>query len=131
MSAKKEHIVRAVLEGIVYRCKDVLLAMEKDTNLKISSLKADGGASQNNFLLQFMADMLNTKVETPKILNVTALGSAYMAGLASDYWESKNEINEKREIDRVFEPKMEEDKRAMLYEGWKKAVKRATNWHCP
>ncbi len=130
-NTRKEHIVRAVLEGIVYRCKDILLAMEVDTNLKISSLKADGGASRNNFLLQFMADMLNTKVERPKILEVTALGSAYMAGLASDYWESKDEIIEKRKIDRVFEPEMEENKRTILYEGWKKAVKRATNWHYP
>jgi len=125
---RKEHIVRAVLEGIVYRCKDILLAMEEDSGLKISSIKADGGASKNDFLLQFMADMLNVKVERAKILDVTALGSAYIAGLASDYWE-KEEIKEIRKVEKTFEPEMDDEKRNALYEGWKKAVERATKWH--
>lgn len=124
---KKEHIVRAVLEGIVYRCRDILLAMEEDTRLKISSIKVDGGASKNNFLLQFMADMLNVKVERPKILDVTALGSAYIAGIASGYWQME-EIAEKRKIDRVFEPRISEEKRRALYEGWRRAIERAKRW---
>ncbi len=125
----REHIVRAVLEGIVYRCRDILLAMEIDTGLKISSIKADGGASANNFLLQFMADVLNTRVERPEILDGTALGAAYLAGLASGYWKSKEEIIEKRKVDRVFEPGMDEEKRQMLYNGWKRAIERSFEWH--
>jgi len=120
----REHIVRAVLEGIVYRCRDILLAMEVDTGLKISSIKADGG-----FLLQFMADMLNVKVERPEILDSTALGAAYLAGLASGYWQSKEEIIDKRKVDRVFEPGMGEEKRQMLYRGWKRAIERSFEWH--
>jgi len=126
---KKEHIVRAVLEGIVYRCRDILLSMEVDTQIKISSIKADGGASANNFLLQFMADMLNVEVERPAILDSTALGAAYLAGLASNYWQSKEEILEKRKVDRIFEPQMDEKKRQALYNGWKKAIERSFGWH--
>ncbi|MEA2053504.1 MAG: FGGY family carbohydrate kinase [Candidatus Thermoplasmatota archaeon] len=125
---RKEHIVRAVLEGIVYRCKDILMSMETDSALKIASIKADGGASNNNFLLQFTADMLDIRVERPKILDGTALGAAYLAGLASDYWQSKDEVIEKRKIDRVFEPHMSEEKRDILYEGWKQAIKRSFKW---
>ncbi len=125
----REHIVRAVLEGIVYRCRDILLAMEVDTGLKISSIKADGGASSNDFLLQFMADMLNVKVERPAILDSTALGAAYLAGLASGYWQSKEEILGKRKVDRIFEPRMDEKKRQTLYNGWKRAIERSFEWH--
>ncbi len=125
---EKEHIVRAVLEGIVYRCRDILLSMEIDTGLKISSIKADGGASRNDFLLQFMADMLDVKVERPDILDGTALGAAYLAGLASGYWQSKNEVIEKRKVDRIFEPYMDRGKRNMLYEGWKRAIERSFKW---
>jgi len=126
---RKEHIVRAVLEGIVYRCRDILLSMEVDTNIKISSVKADGGASANNFLLQFMADMLNVEVERPEILDGTALGAAYLAGLASNYWDSREEILEKRKVDRIFKPQMDEEKRHMLYNGWKRAIERSFGWH--
>lgn len=128
---RKEHIVRAVLEGIVYRCKDIMHAMESDTGLRIASIKAHGGASRNNFLLQFMADMLDVRVERPKILDVTALGSAFLAGLAADYWQSKEEVIEKRKVDRVFEPSMDEEKREKLYDGWRKAVERASEWNKP
>jgi glycerol kinase len=124
----KEHIVRSALEGIVYRCKDVLIAMNIDSGLNISSLKVDGGASRNNFLLQFMADMLNVKVERSKILEGTALGAAYLAGLASGYWESKDEIIKRRKVDRIFEPCMDEKKRHRLYEGWKEAIERSFRW---
>ncbi len=124
---KKEHIVRAVLEGIVYRCRDVIEAMKIDAGVRIKSIKADGGASRNNFLLQFMADMLNVKVERPKMLDSTALGAAFLAGIARDYWNEKD-VLEKRKVDRVFEPEMNEEKREKLYNGWKKAVKRALKW---
>ena len=126
---RKEHIVRAVLEGIVYRCKDIIAAMEKDAGVKIKVVKADGGAARNNFLLQFMADMLNVKVERQRITEVSALGAAFIAGLAAGYWQSQDEILEKRKIDRIFEPKIDEKKRQQLYEKWKKAVKRAFAWH--
>ena len=126
--SKREHIVRAALEGIVYRCKDVLEAMEHDSGLKVSTIKADGGASGNDFLLQFMADILNINVERPQMLDCTALGAAYFAGLACDFWSSTNEILANQKIDRVFEPKMNEHKRRTLYEGWKKAVARSLKW---
>ncbi|RLF57039.1 MAG: glycerol kinase [Thermoplasmata archaeon] len=124
----REHVVRAALEGIAYRCKDVLLAMETDTGLPVSSLKADGGASANDFLLQFMADLLGVRVERPVMLDSTALGAAYLAGLASDFWSSTDELREHQKIDRVFEPRMEREKSEMLYEGWKRAVQRSFRW---
>ena len=127
---RKEHIVRAVLEGIVYRCRDVVEAMQTDAGVEIKSIKADGGASRNNFLLQFMADMLNVKVERPKMLDATGLGAAFLAGIARDYWK-EDELLEKRKVDKVFEPKMDEEKRERLYNGWKKAVERALKWHSP
>ncbi|RLF39032.1 MAG: glycerol kinase, partial [Thermoplasmata archaeon] len=115
-------------EGIAYRCKDVLLAMETDTGLPVSSLKADGGASANDFLLQFMADLLGVRVVRPVMLDSTALGAAYLAGLASDFWSSTDELREHQKIDRVFEPRMEREKSEMLYEGWKRAVQRSFRW---
>jgi glycerol kinase len=124
----KEHLVRLALEGIVYRCKEVLIEMEIDSGLNISSLKVDGVASRNNFLIQFMADVLNIKVERSKILVGTALGAAYLAGLASGYWESKVEIIKGRRVDRIFEPCMDEKKRRRLYEVWKEAIDRPFRW---
>jgi glycerol kinase len=124
----KEHVVKSALEGIVYRCKDVLIAMKIDSDLNISSLKVDGGTSRNNFLLQFMADMLNIKIERSKILEGTALGAAYLAGLASGYWESKDEMIKRRKVDRIFEPCMGEKKRRRLYEGWEEAIERSFGW---
>ncbi|MCD6448813.1 MAG: glycerol kinase GlpK [Thermoplasmata archaeon] len=126
---RKEHIVRAVLEGIVYRCKDIMAAMEKDAGIKIKIVRANGGAARNNFLLQFMADMLNVRVERQRVSEVSALGAAFMAGLASGYWESREELIEKREVEKIFEPKMEEKRRQYMYEKWRKAVKRAFAWH--
>ncbi|MEA2055647.1 MAG: FGGY family carbohydrate kinase [Candidatus Thermoplasmatota archaeon] len=124
----KEHIVRSALEGIVYRCKDVLNIMESDTNLKIASLKADGGASKNNFLLQFMADMLNITVERPKMLDGTALGAAYLAGLGCGFWETTDELISKRKIDKVFKPNLKDEERQRLYKGWKRAIDRSFMW---
>lgn len=124
----REHVVRAALEGIAYRCKDVLRAMETDTGIPVSSLTADGGASANDFLLQFMADLLRVRVERPVMLDSTALGAAYLAGLASDFWSSPDELREHRKIERVFEPRMAKEKSERLYEGWRRAVKRSFRW---
>src|SRR5690606_2590572 len=102
--------------------KDVLTAMEADSGIKLKSLRVDGGAVKNNFLMQFQSDILNVPVERPKVIETTALGAAYLAGLAVGYWNSKDEIAKQWEIDRKFEPDMDEETRNKLYEGWKKAV---------
>lgn len=127
-NTRKEHIVRAALEGIVYRCKDVINTMEIDSNLKIRNIKADGGASKNNFLLQFMADMIDISVERPKNLDSTALGAAFLAGLSTGYWNSKEEILKIRSYDKVFKSSYKEEKRELLYKGWKRAIERASMW---
>lgn len=124
----REHLVRSALEGIAYRCKDVLHAMELDTGLSIKGLKADGGASQNNFLLQFMSDMLDAKVDRPVMLEGTALGAAYLAGLSQGFWDSKEEILKTHKIEKSFSPAMSNQKRDQLYDGWKKAIKRSFLW---
>jgi len=125
---KKAHVCRAALEGIAYEVRDVLDAMVKDSGTAINTLNVDGGASVSDVMLQFQSDILNTKVCRPKNVETTALGAAYLAGLATGFWKSKEEILERRETDKVFEPKMEEQKRNELYSGWKKAVERAKNW---
>lgn len=127
-STQKEHIVRAALEGIVYRCKDIMLSMERDAGLSVRSITADGGASTNDFLLQFMVDMLDVRVERPAMLDATALGAAYLAGLAADVWQSKEELRDRRQVERIFEPSMLEDKRAHLYQGWRRAVEKSLRW---
>lgn len=125
---KKEHVVRATLEAIVYRCKDVLVAMEEDSGVSITSIKADGNASQNNFLLQFMADLLDLEIERPRILEATALGAAFFAGLHVEYWKSKEDITNYRKVDTTFRSKMEQSEREIRYTTWKKAVERSFNW---
>jgi len=124
----KAHIVRATNESLAYQSADLLLAMEKDSGVKLSSLKVDGGASKNNFLMQFQADIVNTVVSRPSCVETTAMGAAYLAGLAVGYWQSKEDVISNRSIDREFVPDMEEGKRAELYQGWQKAVKRSFNW---
>ena len=126
--AKKEHLVRATLESIAYRCRDIMLAMIEDTGIKVRMIKADGGASQNDFILQFMADMLHVDVERPKILEATALGAAYFAGLRVGYWKSQDELKKYRKVDKRFSPKMSAKKREELYEDWERAVERALDW---
>lgn len=125
---KKAHICRAALEGIAYEVKDVLDSMIKDSKTQINSLNVDGGACVSNVMLQFQADILNTKVCRPKDVETTALGAAYLAGLATGFWKSKEELIEHHQIEKIFECKMEEKKRADLYEGWKKAVERSKEW---
>ena len=119
----KEHFVRATLESLAYQTKDVLAAMEADSGIELKTLRVDGGAVKNNFLMNFQSDILNVPVERPVVNETTALGAAYLAGLAVGYWKSQEEIASQWAIDRSFEPEMSEDKRAQLYTGWKKAIK--------
>lgn len=124
----KEHFIRATLESIAYQTVDVLEAMEKDSGIDLKSLKVDGGASANNFLMQFEADILNTEVRRPECIETTALGAAYLAGLATGYFRDKAEICENWQLGRSFTPQMESEKRKALLRGWKKAVKCALLW---
>lgn len=128
---KREHIIRATLESISYQTRDVLEAMIQDSGIDLQELKVDGGAVGNNFLMQFQADMLGVPVQRPKITETTALGAAYLAGLAVGYWDSQDEIAEMWQIDKEFEPSMPEETRDKLYAGWKRAVERAVKWEQP
>ncbi|CUA81333.1 glycerol kinase GlpK [Anoxybacillus suryakundensis] len=119
----KEHFIRATLESLAYQTKDVLKAMEADAGITLKTLRVDGGAVKNNFLMQFQSDILGVPVERPVVNETTALGAAYLAGLAVGYWESKEEIAKQWNIDRAFEPKMNTDVQQRLYDGWKKAVR--------
>ncbi len=121
--ASKEHIIRAALESIAYQTKDVLQAMEQDVGIKITKLKVDGGASANNFLVQFQSDILDTSVDRPKCIETTALGAAYLAGLAVGYWKDRDEICENWSLQCTFSSDMEENVRNELLDGWHKAVK--------
>lgn len=121
----KEHFVRATLESLAYQTKDVLSAMEADSGIQLKTLRVDGGAVKNNFLMDFQSDILNVPVERPNVNETTALGAAYLAGLAVGFWESQEEISKQWAIDRSFEPKMNDDTRENLYTGWKKAVNAA------
>lgn len=125
---KKAHICRAALEGIAFEVRDVLDEMVRDSKTAINTLNVDGGACVSNVMMQFQADILNTKVCRPKNVETTALGAAYLAGLAVGFWKSKEEILERRETDRIFEPEMKKERRTELYDGWKKAVERAKGW---
>lgn len=119
---RKEHFVRATVESLAYQTKDVLSAMEADSEINLKTLRVDGGVVMNNFLMQFQSDLLNVPVERPIINETTALGAAYLAGLATGFWSSKEEISNQWAIDRCFEPEMTKEKRELLYNGWKKAV---------
>lgn len=119
----KAHLIRATLESIAYQTRDVLEAMEQDSNIQLKQLRVDGGATANNFLMQFQADILNVPVERPEVTETTALGAAYLAGLASGFWD-KSQISENWRKNKEFEVEMEEDRRTSLYGGWKDAVNR-------
>ena len=118
----KEHFIRATLESLAYQTKDVLCAMEADSGIELKTLRVDGGAVKNNFLMQFQSDMLNVPVERPVINETTALGAAYLAGLAVGYWESQEEIKTQWHMDKSFTPAMEAETSEELYAGWKKAI---------
>lgn len=123
-----QHIVRATLESIAYQTSDVLNAMQADSSIKLKTLNVDGGAVANNFLMQFQADVLATRVLRPKVTEVTALGAGYLAGLAVGFWNSLDELQNKAEIDKEFEPNDCDDTRTRRYQGWKRAVKCAKVW---
>jgi len=123
----KNHLIKATLESLAYRSKDLIIAMEEDSGVKLASLKVDGGACANNYLMQFQADILDTKVERAEIIESTALGAAYLAGIGVGLWK-KEDILKNRKIQKEFDPKMEEEKRNKLYATWKKAVSRSMNW---
>ncbi len=124
----KEHFIRATLESIAYQSVDVLRAMEADCGICLKSLKVDGGASANDFLMQFQADIMDTEVHRPECIETTALGAAYLAGLATGYWKDRKEIKENWQLGQSFEPKMSEESRKKLLKGWKKAVRCALAW---
>ena len=124
----REHFIRATLESIAYQAYDVIKAMEEDAGVWLNVLKVDGGASANNMLMQFQADINNTIVHRPKCIETTALGAAYLAGLATGYWKSKDEIKENWQLGRAFESEMDEEKRNQLLKGWKRAVRCAIAW---
>lgn len=122
------HLIRATLESIAYQTRDVLEAMQADSGIRLHALRVDGGAVANNFLMQFQSDILGTRVERPEVREVTALGAAYLAGLAVGFWQNLDELQEKAVIEREFRPGIETTERNYRYSGWKKAVKRALAW---
>lgn len=124
----KAHIVRATLDSMAYQTKDVLSAMEADSGITLAALKVDGGAVANNMLMQFQADILGVPVDRPQVIETTALGAAYLAGLAVGVWKSKDELRHSWKLKNRFEPKMEAKKAAAYYKGWRKAVKHAMYW---
>ena len=126
--ANKEHFIRASLESIAYQTYDVLKAMESDTGHIVKELKVDGGASANDFLMEFQADILGAKIRRPKCIETTALGAAYLAGLAVGYWSSKEDVIKNWAIDKTFEPQIDAAKREEMIKGWNKAVKYAYGW---
>ncbi len=125
---KKEHFIRAALESIAYQTYDVLKAMEEDAQVAITELKVDGGASANDFLMQFQADILDAKVYRPKCIETTALGAAYLAGLACGYFKDKDEIRENWQLGKAFYSEMQKEQRSRLLKDWKKAVRCALIW---
>ena len=121
-------IIRATVESIAYQTKDVLEAMQADSGIRLKSLRVDGGASANNFLMQFQADILGVKVERPKVLEVTALGAAFLAGIAVGFWQGLDDVKNRLAVERIFEASEDEDKQVARYKGWKRAVDRALKW---
>ena len=126
--AKRGHIVRATLESIAYQTKDVLNAMQEDSKMNLKMLRVDGGASANDFLMQFQADILNVNIDRPKVIETTALGAAYLAGLAVGFYKNKEEIRKRYTIEKEFIASMDDRKINLLYKGWKRAVERSLLW---
>jgi glycerol kinase len=128
MGANRNHIIRATLESMAYQIKDVIECMEKDSGIPNRELRVDGGACMNNFLMQFQADLLGVPVTRPTIVESTARGASFLAGLATGFWRDQSELQDTFKLDRKFEPGIDEAKRTKLYAGWKKAVQRAMDW---
>jgi glycerol kinase len=126
--ANKNHFIRATLESIAYQTRDVIDAMQEDSGIKLTDLKVDGGATANNFLLQFQSDILGEDVYRPKVVETTALGSAYLAGLAVGFWKSKDDIKNNWATDRVFKPSITDEQKELKYKKWQRAVERAKAW---
>jgi len=124
----RAHIVRATLESMAYQTYDVLKAMEEDSGIKLSVLKVDGGACANNFLMQFQSDILGVQVDRPQVIETTALGAAYLAGLAVGYWKDKDEVVKNWKVSRSFTPELDNEKRETLLKGWHEAVNRSMGW---
>ena len=124
----KYHVIRATLESLAFQVNDVLSAMEADSGIKLRALKVDGGASSNNFLMQFQSDIIDAPVKRPMCVETTALGAAYLAGLAVGYWESRDEVVKNWRIDKIFVPQMPEAERRDLIKGWNKAVRYSLGW---
>ena len=124
----REQLVRATLESLAYQTKDVLSAMEADSGITLKSLRVDGGAVRNNFLMQFQSDLLAVPVDRPQVSETTALGAAYLAGLATGFWKNREEITNNWAIDQTLHPKLSEEMRNELYKGWKRAVKSTMYW---
>ena len=121
---KKEHIIRAALESLAYQTSDVLEVMQQESGITLKALKVDGGASANDFLMQFQADILSVQVQRPKVIETTALGAAYLAGLAVGYWKNRDEISKNWAISKIFNPNMASKQRVKLLQGWNAAIKR-------
>lgn len=119
---EKEHFIRATLESLCYQTRDVIEAMAQDSGIEVNGLRVDGGAVKNNFLMQFQADLVNVSVERPEISETTALGAAYLAGIATGFWKNKDEVSNNWKLEKSFEPKMDEKEANKLYKGWQKAV---------
>jgi len=126
--SSRNHLARAALEGIAYQVRDVLDALKEDSGLDFAEMKVDGGAAANNFLMQFQSDILDRKIVRPQVIETTALGAAYLAGLEVGYWSSQDEIRQLWQVDRVFEPELDPTLREKYYATWKKAVKRSLEW---
>ena len=124
----KAHIIRATVESLAYQTYDILEAMQADAGVKLAALKVDGGACKNDFLMQFQADIIDAPVHRPQCVETTAMGAAYLAGLAVGYWNSKEDVIANWAIDKVFDPEMDDDNRKKLLKGWKKAVKCSYGW---
>jgi glycerol kinase len=122
------HIARATLESMCYQTRDVLEAMTADSGDSLKALRVDGGASINNLLMQFQADILGVPVQRPKIAETTALGSAYLAGIAVGFWADTKEVSAYWALDREFTPHMSQDQREDYYSNWKRAVERSRDW---
>ncbi len=126
--ANAAHICRSVLEAIAYQMTDLLEAMKQDSDINLSELRVDGGASVSDIMMQIQSDMIRTNVNRPKMVETTAIGAAYLAGLAVGFWKDTAEIEKIREVDRVFEPQMDIEKREKRYRGWLRAVERSRDW---
>lgn len=124
----KEHFIRAVLESMAYQTKDILEVMKKESGVDITGLKVDGGASMNNFLMQFQADILDVEVLRPECVETTALGAAYLAGIAVGYWDNVNDVRENWVLSKTFVPQIAEEEREKILKGWTRAVVGALAW---